>query len=349
MRRSQIISSFTFLIILTLVVSGCNMPRGNKPTPTPNVTQAYQTVEARLTQAATLNPPTAAPTDSGIQTQTPTQQAITPTLTLAPSPTSPKPTNTCDIAGAGTPIDVTVPDDTQMQPGQAFTKIWRLQNVGTCTWSKDYSIALFSGANLSAPASVSVPSEVTPGLTVDIAVDMEAPQEAGVYQGNWKLRNASGVWFGIGPSGGSPFWVKIVVVGSGTPGTTTPTATATSGPPIQANGTILLTPSDRLNLDNNRINSGSGDDLVYDKDSDNKLFLTPLSVALFGVWGTSQPSLADCQSAAISSVTIPLESLHQGVYLCYRTDLGLIGWLLLSNFNNQGSKLTVQFLTWAAP
>jgi hypothetical protein len=350
MKRNRSSKWFTFLILLTLLGAGCNMPRGSQETPTPNVTEAYQTVEARLTQAAPLATTTtsASPTASPEITQT--TRVVTPTLTLAPSPTSQKPVNTCNIAGAGNPIDVTIPDNTQMSPGQAFTKTWRLQNAGTCTWSKEYTIALFSGAGMSSPTSVSMPSEVVPGVTVDISVDMVAPLEAGTYQGNWKLRNEAGEWFGIGPSGGSPFWVKIVVLGgSGTPTSETPTATSTSGPGVQASGTIILTPSDNFNLDNHRINSGSGDDLAYGQDGDGKLFLEPLNGALLSAWGTSQPSYNDCQSAALGGGSLPMESMHQGNFLCYRTDLGLTGWILLYGFNNQGSKLTIQFLTWAAP
>jgi hypothetical protein len=40
-----------------------------------------------------------------------------------------------------------------------------------------------------------------PGQTVEITVDMVAPLKPGTYQGNWKLRNASNVLFGIGPNG----------------------------------------------------------------------------------------------------------------------------------------------------
>ena len=31
--------------------------------------------------------------------------------------------------------DVTVPDGSPFAPGETFTKTWRLQNTGTCTWT----------------------------------------------------------------------------------------------------------------------------------------------------------------------------------------------------------------------
>jgi hypothetical protein len=78
-----------------------------------------------------------------------------------------------------------------------------------------------SGNSLNAPASVPFTSIVNPGQVVDILVNLQAPLTPGAYTGNWKLRNASGVLFGLGP-GNAIFWVKITVVA--------PTATPTTGP-----------------------------------------------------------------------------------------------------------------------
>jgi hypothetical protein len=89
---------------------------------------------------------------------------------------------------------------------------------------------------------------------VDISVDMIAPATAGTYQGNWKLRNASNVFFGIGPGGGSPFWVRIVVSTSLTSVATTSastTITPTTPQPggVQASGQRTLANNDGLDLD----------------------------------------------------------------------------------------------------
>src|SRR5690606_41996815 len=64
----------------------------------------------------------------------------------------------------------------------------------SCTWTTEYSVELFSGDAMGAPRRFSLPKEVPPGASVDIAVDMNAPRKAGVYQGNWMLRNPSGGW-----------------------------------------------------------------------------------------------------------------------------------------------------------
>jgi hypothetical protein len=254
---------------------------------------------------------------------------------------------------------VTIPDDTKMQPDQSFTKTWRLQNTGTCTWSKSYSVALFSGEAMGAPASVALPKDVAPGQSVDVSVDMVAPQPSGTYQGNWKLRDASNNWFGIGPNGGSPFWVRIVV-GESTPGTPTatstgavtsitPTLTYTSGPAVQVSGNARLKPSDTLNLDSNQLNPGGGADLAYGLNSEGKAFLEPIGNALLGPFGPNQPTIDDCQGAILSSSQLAFDSLYQGVFLCYRTDQGLYGWAQLTGLNPNTAALTMQILTWAQP
>lgn len=112
--------------------------------------------------------------------------------------------------------DVTIPDGTTFKAGDAFEKIWRLKNIGTCTWSTDYSLVFVSGDKLGAPDSVKLPKSVAPGQTVDVKVNMSAPSSAGTYRGYWKLRNTSAKLFGIGYNADKSFWVEIKVGTSST-------------------------------------------------------------------------------------------------------------------------------------
>lgn len=342
-----------FILLLSLVyLTGCNMP-GRTATPSAaRVTEAYQTIEARLTQAALTPPFQPSPSVTQVTLQTPTSA---PTISMPPTLiiSSPTPGALCDQAAPGTPIDVTIPDDTQMQPGQAFTKIWRLQNVGTCTWTRAYVVTFFSGDQLGAPASVPLPGDVPPGQSVDIAVDMIAPTRPGKYQGNWKLRNASNVLFGIGPNGSAPFWVRIVVV---QPSTTTPTPTSTLSSPTatatltptpiaQVVGSANLAVNDTLDLDTNQINA-SGADLSYQTNPEGQHLLIPQSSALVGIYGSGQPSLNLCQTAALDTVPLVVETVPVGTYICYLTDQGRYGRARLSNFNIDTYALTLEILTW---
>lgn len=110
--------------------------------------------------------------------------------------------------------DVTVPDGTNFAPGATFRKTWRLKNIGTCTWTTGYSLVFDSGNQFGAPASVNFPINVAPGQTVDLSVDMTAPSAAGHYFSYWKLKNASGVLFGIGSTKNKSFWAEINVTSS---------------------------------------------------------------------------------------------------------------------------------------
>ncbi len=111
--------------------------------------------------------------------------------------------------------DVTVPDGAVFAPGTSFTKTWRLKNIGTCTWTTDYSLVFVSGEQMGGPASVRLPTSVAPGQTVDLTVSLTAPASPGRYRGNWQLADASGTRFGLGVTAQGVFWVEIVVSGSG--------------------------------------------------------------------------------------------------------------------------------------
>ena len=213
-----------------LGVAGCNLPAA-RPSPTPQppaaaYTAAAQTVEAILTQSAA---PTATPSPGASPTL-----AITLPPTATPAPTdTPTATATpvpCNLAGFIK--DVTVPDGTEMTPGQTFTKTWRLMNIGTCTWTTGYSLVFIEGDLMGASATVPLAAQVAPGQMVDLSVDMVAPTTPGTYKGYWKLRDDKGVIFGIGPAN-EAFWVEIrVVLPTATPTpvpTATPTATSTPG------------------------------------------------------------------------------------------------------------------------
>jgi hypothetical protein len=183
-------SKFTRLLsialLLVVVLSACNLP--STPVETEGadsvLTAAAQTVEANLTQAAILNPPTV---------------PVIPTSTTAP-PTSTLAVSTNTQSGAtNTPIcdqaqfikDVTIPDGTEFDPNETFTKKWQVKNVGTCTWS-GYSLVFDTGDAMGGPASKPIGS-VAPGQEVVLEVDLVAPSSADSYRGYWRIKNSAGV------------------------------------------------------------------------------------------------------------------------------------------------------------
>ncbi len=351
------------VLLLGLLLVACNASGQDAGTltATPNVTQAYQTVEARLTQVVALTPtgpPTQTPTGTGLASPTP---SATPTASSTAPPQTPSPTSPCDRAAAGSPLDITIPDDTRLKPGDTFNKEWGLVNTGTCTWTRDYAAVWFSGEMMSAPSVVFLDQAVDPGETVVIAVEMVAPAAPGTYQSNWKLRNESGLLFGIGPSGDSPFWVRIEVVAALTstpvpspsltpePGaspTLSPTPSPT--PEVQTRGSATMLAGDQIDLDTLQI-PGASPDLLFDAGDANGFWLTPQTGVLLGVFGSSEPSPANCLNTNLGVSALPVDSLPTGSFLCYRTSQALYGWAQLVSLDTTAEALDLEILTWAQP
>ena len=352
----------------------------------PDATQAELT-NTQVVQATDLGATRNAPVvEKAPQEKTqPTQAAPTITLVVREIPTStllssgedpaeqaadqlspialPTATLVCDRATAGSPIDITVPDETQFLPGQTFTKIWRLQNIGACTWTKEYAARFFYGDRMSAPEIIYLDKDVSPGAEIEIAVDMVAPNVSGSYQGNWKLSNASGVLFGIGPLSDAPFWVRIVVLRIATPTLTptetptatatytpavTPTPTSTPTPPVESSGKVVLLAHQKIDLDTGQVDPASGQDVEYDLE-DGFHLLEPKSGASLGVYGAQEPAREVCVAATMSPAPIALESLSPGAYLCYQTSQGLPGWLRFDALDNKTGSASLAYLTWIVP
>jgi hypothetical protein len=192
---------FLICMMLMLTLSACRSspPQNGEPTPEPEevLTSAAQTAAANLTEfARPLPTDTPAPTD----TLEPTVTATATLADIAVTPTFPAAAVTPTGAPTGGDVaefvaDITVPDGTNYNPGEAFTKTWRLRNAGTNAWTTAYSLAFIGGAQMGGPNSVSLAGNVAPGSTVDISVNLVAPQESGEHRGFWKLRNAAGEFF----------------------------------------------------------------------------------------------------------------------------------------------------------
>jgi hypothetical protein len=162
-------------------------------TPHPVLTFAAQTVEAALTQSANSNLP--------IITQT----------TVSPSQTPAQATATPSCDKASFIKDVTIPDGTTLESNKTFTKTWRFKNVGLCTWTSAYAITFLDGDAMSGPAVQAFLGNVLPGQSVDISIQLRAPNNPGAYRGNWMFQNGSGTLFGHGEDADTPFWVEIKV------------------------------------------------------------------------------------------------------------------------------------------
>ncbi len=100
--------------------------------------------------------------------------------------------------------DVTVPDDSEIPPGQRFTKTWRIRNSGTQPWTSAYTLHFVGGNGMSVVQSVALPP-LAPGEEGDVSVDLVAPTNPGVFYADWRMKD------GLGQAFGEMIYVRIVV------------------------------------------------------------------------------------------------------------------------------------------
>lgn len=187
------------LLILALLLSACNLPAS---TPESNEGIIFTLAAQTITAAA----------QTGTQsTSTPIAQVTNTPLTAA---TTQAPQPGVTVTATSLPCnrtsfvsDVTIPDDTNITVNKAFTKTWRLKNVGSCTWTSSYQLVFDSGDKMGGPDSQQLTNgTVAPGQTIDVSVNLTAPSNPGTYKGNWKIKEPGGLVFALSTG---PFWVQI--------------------------------------------------------------------------------------------------------------------------------------------
>jgi hypothetical protein len=167
-------------------------------------TFAAETVIAEFTQTARAVPPTSAATATEDAT-------VTPEVTVQPTETAIPTNNPFEVTATETlcddakwVADVTVPDGTEMTPGQDFVKTWRIKNIGSCTWGTGYTLIHGYDEKLDGVAEP-LTTAVAPGEEVEVSVRFKAPAGTGEHRSYWRLQNALSSAFG------EFFYVTIVV------------------------------------------------------------------------------------------------------------------------------------------
>lgn len=248
--------------------------------------------------------------------------------------------------------DVTIRDNTLVMPGDPFVKIWRLRNDGTCTWDATYAAGFIGGDRMDAASLVHLTTSVPPGSAIELAVDMTAPDQAGAYQGFWKLIGKNEKYFGIGANGEVSFWVKIVVPLLPTPTgvlapTITPTASVTprATPETVSAGLVSLTIGMRFDLDTGGIDLPSGSDVSLLEATPGAISLVPTGGALLSRYGPppDPPSPSHCQALELNNTAIPLSSLSIEELVCYRTVDGRLGYFRVEGLDGY---LGIAYFTW---
>jgi hypothetical protein len=190
----------TLLAVLALLVSGCGYAQSNESVISTSVAQTVQaqntpeTAEVATSPAPTLTASPLAPlaaTLTGAPLTGATAQACTASASL---------------------VGETYPDGTIVQAGTTFTKVWQVQNSGTCTWDSSWQLIFYGGNLMDGLTVYNFPQPAGPGQTVDVPIILRAPVENGSYTGEWMLKSPWGQFFGVGQYS-VPMSVSIVVGG----------------------------------------------------------------------------------------------------------------------------------------
>jgi hypothetical protein len=213
----------------------------------------FQTQTALVPPATQTSIPSAIPTGTPITlpspASVPTQVFIfntaIATTSLSPTPTGTRNTPTVNPSTLGFGCnnllllrDESIPAGTVMKPGESFTKIWKVENNGTCNWVFQYRLVFLSGERMDGePAGLG--KVIEPAKWTQLSIGLTAPKNPGTFTSTWRFGDQAGNMFGstlsvsivVAPPTNTPAPPTLTLTPSETPtSTTTPTSTETPTP-----------------------------------------------------------------------------------------------------------------------
>ena len=207
------ITFVTLIAALILVACGSATPAAGEPTPDVAAvrTSAASTVVSQFTLTAAAFTATPAPPT---ETQASASPEATSTQTTLPVAQVTNAEGTvvvlCDkYSWDPATVDVNVPDNTTMSPGQDFIKTWKIKNIGSCTWDAGYKLVFSYGDDELKGEAQPLSAAIGPQQEVEVSVQFTAPDLPGTYFSVWTMQNAKGITF-LG-NDNKALYVKIVV------------------------------------------------------------------------------------------------------------------------------------------
>jgi hypothetical protein len=100
--------------------------------------------------------------------------------------------------------DLTIPDGTVVQPGEAMDKRWLVSNSGTCNWDNQYRLKRIAGPDLGLAAEQSL-FPARSGTQASIRLLFIASDEAGAQRSAWQAYGPEGDSFG------DPIFIDVIV------------------------------------------------------------------------------------------------------------------------------------------
>ncbi|MFC2053191.1 NBR1-Ig-like domain-containing protein [Chloroflexota bacterium] len=205
----SIIANILILLVITLgIITACSQSSSvsdiqissgdpsNDASPIITITSVPDTPSATATQ---IPSPTPSPTEEVLP-------SATPTLQDSATPTQPSCTNIAEFEK-----HLSISDGSVLTSNNLYAKVWRVKNIGTCTWSTDYKLVFINGDQNLNQADVPLPKEVPPGENVELKINFATPEEGNTYIANWMLANETGMVFGVGPLADQPLVLNFII------------------------------------------------------------------------------------------------------------------------------------------
>jgi hypothetical protein len=186
--RLAIISTITWIGILGMLLIG-RYPVGDRIAQSVEATMQARPTNSSVTQETLIVEKSPVETESAV--------VLEPVSVTTQVPTIP-----CLYAKM---VMETIPDGTQISAGGSFTKIWVLENTGSCSWSPGFRLVFTGGEQMNGPSAVRIGKTIAPNERVTVSVDLSAPAYTGSCRGNWTLESERGVRF-------APIWLQIDVI-----------------------------------------------------------------------------------------------------------------------------------------
>ena len=303
-----------WLVAGLVFLASCTLPR--PPSPQQGTqTAAVETVSAQLTQVRLATPTVQS-------TNTPTPAPATNTATPSPQPTA---TVSCEDSSQFI-SDVTIPDNTVMNPGQSFRKTWRLRNSGNCDWTTSFDAVVVSGSSMGGPAVVPLAGAVPSNGTIDISIDLTAPTTNGVHLSHYQMRNDGGTLFGI------VFYVQILV-----------NPTPTPDDAAYRSGKLTIDNGSSIDFDGGNSAGDPWGDVWVHYVSDSERYLEPTNGALLRAM-PGPPYYDDCKGTSLASDGVNFTDFSAESYFCYKTSDGRYGRFQVEKI--EGDSISFDFRTW---
>lgn len=204
----------SLMLLCVLILTACSpAATAAVTTPTSNPqsianTMVAATVASLSTEVASLKATNAAPTQTPESTAAP-EGTPKVAATVSQATASARTASLCDFAAfAG---DISIPDGTMIPPGTTFTKTWAIKNTGSCTWTPLYRLVYVGGDLLSERSVAMTETNVAPGETAHVSVQITAPKDNTVHRVYYKFMNADGGIFGVTDTTGKeqPVWTEF--------------------------------------------------------------------------------------------------------------------------------------------